>query len=301
MSRNEPKVPMTDDTPLRIAESAQETPIELAYRNASVLSRAKRELVGRLHQAPGFLVIGAQKSGTTSLHDLLVQHPSIAGANKKEVHFFDWRYGRGSAWYRAQFPYRRLGANGIAGEASPYYLFHPRCAERIAACFPRMKLVAVLREPAARALSHYHHAVRHGYEDRSLSEAIHQEQDMVAREERKLTAAPDYRSIEHRERSYVSRGLYADQLDRYRQHFPASNLLVLNSRELFETPAACVRKCYTFLGVDADYAPPALTPKNQGSYTISDKEEADVMAWLRDYYREPNIRLEAEYGISFDA
>jgi len=98
--------------------------------------------------------IGAQKSGTTSLHDLLVQHPAIAGANKKEVHFFEWRYQRGVAWYRAQFPYRRLAGKSIAGEASPYYLFHPLCAERIAVCFPHMKLIAVLRDPAARALSH---------------------------------------------------------------------------------------------------------------------------------------------------
>jgi len=123
---------------------------------------------------------------------------------------------------------------------------------------------------------------------------------MVAAEERKLAARPGYRSIEHRERSYVSRGLYAVQLDRYRLHFPPESLLVLSSRELFETPAACVGKCYDFLGVDANYAPPNLTQRNQGSYSISDKEEADVMGWLRDYYREPNARLEAEYGISFD-
>jgi len=291
---------MTDAPRSRIAESTQLTPNELAYRNASLLSRVKRELTGHLHLAPDFLVIGAQKSGTTSLHNLLVQHPDISGANKKEVHFFDWRYVRGVAWYRAQFPYRRLTGNGIAGEASPYYLFHPLCAERISTCFPRMKLIAVLREPASRALSHYHHAVRHGYEDRPLSEAIHQEHAMVAAEEQKLMMDSDYRSIEHRERSYVSRGLYADQLDRYRQYFPPANLLVLGSRELFETPAACVRKCYEFLGVDAHYAPPSLAPKNQGSYAISDKEEADVMEWLRDYYREPNRRLSAEYGISFN-
>src|SRR5947209_2592633 len=112
---------------------------------------------------PGFLIIGAQRCGTTSLYDDLVKHPSIATASQKEIHFFDLNFQKGIDWYQAQFP--GLGQKGfITGEASPYYIFHPLAPKRILAAAPEIKLIVMLRNPVNRAYSHYQHEIKIGAE-----------------------------------------------------------------------------------------------------------------------------------------
>src|SRR5262245_9795313 len=114
----------------------------------SLMARIKRPL-------PDFLIIGAQKAGTSSLYAYLVQHPQILRASMKEVHYVSTEYHRGTAWYRQQFPRsskvnnrsRRLNKPVITGEASPYYLFHPHAPQRIAALLPNVKLIVILRDP----------------------------------------------------------------------------------------------------------------------------------------------------------
>ena len=125
-----------------------------------------RRLQGRV--LPDFLIIGAQKSGTSSLYRYLAQHPQVRESVLKEVHYFDGgleagidTYALGEHWYRAHFPRRAAMAPGSRTfEASPLYLLHPLAAERIAALMPQVKLVAILRNPTDRALSHYFHNVR---------------------------------------------------------------------------------------------------------------------------------------------
>ncbi len=117
---------------------------------------------------PDFLVIGAQKSGTSSLFRYLDQHPQVRGSVPKEVHYFSGgfapapdAYARGEGWYRAHFPKKAAMGQGVrAFEATPLYLLHPLAAGRIHALMPAVKLVAVLRNPTDRALSHYFHNVR---------------------------------------------------------------------------------------------------------------------------------------------
>src|SRR5688572_4751100 len=104
---------------------------------------------------PSFLIIGVQRGGTTSLYDYLVQHPRIAPAKRKEVHYFDIRYPNGPAWYRKQFSWwLNVRRNVMTGEASPYYIFHPAVPDRVRETVPDAKLIVLLREPVARALSH---------------------------------------------------------------------------------------------------------------------------------------------------
>src|ERR1044071_7027899 len=114
---------------------------------------------------PDFLVIGAQKAGTTALYSYLRDHPAIAGPPWKEVSFFDRHFWRGDAGYRGNFPNRlslrrmraRPGAEPIGGEASPSYMFHPLAPQRVAELVPDARLIALVRNPVDRALSHYHH------------------------------------------------------------------------------------------------------------------------------------------------
>ena len=140
-------------------------------RNA--LQTLPRLVTAPQHALPDFLLLGAQKAGSTSLYVHLMQHPQIIGVARKELHFFDYKSALGSWWYRTNFPTKAemaqrsaaLGKPVLTGEASPYYLFHPHAARRIARLLPDVKLIALLRNPVDRAFSHYHHEVRGGSRD----------------------------------------------------------------------------------------------------------------------------------------
>src|SRR5947209_8592328 len=133
---------------------------------------------------PNFLILGAQKAGTTALYAYLRWHPEITGPSFKEVSFFDRHYARGERWYRAHFPARR---RPFVGEASPSYLFHPLVPERVARLLPDARLVAILRNPVDRAFSHYQHEVSLGREPLSFEEAVaHEEERMRGEVERVL-------------------------------------------------------------------------------------------------------------------
>jgi hypothetical protein len=134
-------------------------------------------LTARWRELPDFLVIGAQKAGTTALYAYLRWHPSIAGPFWKEVSFFDRHWARGEAWYRGQFPLRSSGK--VVGEASPSYVFHPLAPKRVFSLVPEVKLIVLLREPGDRAYSQYQHAVALGRETLSFEDALAAEDDRV--------------------------------------------------------------------------------------------------------------------------
>jgi hypothetical protein len=208
------------------------------------------ELTGPLRGLPAALLIGAQKSGTTSLFHYLVEHPDVLPSFGKEIHYFDLHYARGVGWYRGRFPFRhRLRRGALTLDATPYYLAHPLAPQRASQLLPNAKLVAVLRNPINRAFSHYHHEVRAGQETLSFAEAIEKESERLTGEEERLSTDPGYYSYNHHHYSYTGRGLYLDQLRRWVQHFPRSRLLVLQSERFFRDPAATTAAVHEFLGL----------------------------------------------------
>jgi len=88
---------------------------------------------------PSFVIVGAQKAGTTSLYRYLIQHPNIKSSLLKEIHYFDLNYNKSLSWYHLFFPLKTK-KNNITGEASPYYMFHPFAIERIAKVNPDIKI-----------------------------------------------------------------------------------------------------------------------------------------------------------------
>ena len=94
-----------------------------------------RRTTSRWRTLPDYLIIGAQKAGTTSLYDYLQSSPDIRPALTKEVHFFDRNFQRGPAWYRAHFPLSSATRDWVTGEASPYYLLHPRVPSLYTDCY----------------------------------------------------------------------------------------------------------------------------------------------------------------------
>lgn len=208
------------------------------------------QFTGSLRGLPSVLIIGAQKGGTTSLFNYLVQHPEVLPSLRKEVHYFDFNYDRDVNWYRAHFPYtHQLRRGALSLDASPYYLVHPLVPQRVAQLLPNAKLVAVLRNPVDRALSHYQHEVRGGREPLSFVEAIERERERLGGEEERLRNDPSYYSYSHHRYSYTLRGLYVEQLRRWTEHFPRSQLLILQSEALFRAPADATARVQEFLGL----------------------------------------------------
>lgn len=259
------------------------------------LRLAARMPSAALRALPDFLIVGTQKGGTTSLYDYLGHHPHVVPALRKEVHFFDLHYGQGVGWYRAHFPLRarlaigerRRGRRSLTGEASPYYLFHPLVARRLVSVVPAVRIIVLLRKPAERAFSHYRHERRAGREHLGFEEALAAEPDRLDGESDRLRSHGEATSEAHRQMSYVSRGLYADQLTTWFQHFPRHQVLVLASEQLFDHPAEAYRRTLEFL----DLAPvglPKFEVRNRGHPLELDPE---VRARLDERFAEPNRRL----------
>jgi len=225
---------------------------------------------------PDFMIIGTQKGGTSTLHNLLSAHPHIYMSNPKELHFFDLNYKKGVPWYADHFA--EAAAAQHVGESTPYYLFHPGVPALVAKHMPNCKFVVLLRNPVSRAYSHYQMIKKLGFETApTFEDALAQEASRVAGEEKKLLADPLYTSFSHQYFSYASRGMYAAQLQRWFKFFKRDQFLVLQSEDFFAQPQAALKKIYQFLGVDEMY-PEKFTPLNEGDYApFSSAEIAKYM------------------------
>lgn len=260
----------------------------------------RRPTAGR-RVLPTFLIIGAQRSGTTSLHYYLARHRDVHGpVRDKGVHYFDTDYGRSVAWYRSHFPLRssleRSGRPYAVGESSPYYLFHPEIPARVTRLLPDVRAVAILRDPVERTVSHHHHEVARGHEHLSLGRALEAEEERLAGQEALLAADPSAVSHAHMHHGYVARSQYATQLERWLEYLAPDQLLLLRTEELQRDPAAALGRVTAFLGIEP--LPPADYPVyNERSYADVDPE---LVAELRDRFADSEARV-AELMVHTDA
>jgi hypothetical protein len=213
--------------------------------------RAARLAARRRHAPeralPGMLVLGAQRGGTTSLYRHLANHPQVHRPLDKEIQFFSVAWGQGIDWYRCHFG--PAGDGRLNFEASPYYLYHPCAPVRVASVVPKAKLIALLRDPASRAWSHYHHNLRLGLESLSFADAIAAEPERLAGEAERLRADPTAVSFAHRHHSYLDRSRYGPQVARWRE-VAGDRLLVLRSEQLFDEPHRTFQRLLEFLELD---------------------------------------------------
>jgi hypothetical protein len=215
--------------------------LERALRPVQALRRPPtpettwRYLTADLRSLPDFVIIGAQRGGTTSLYRWLCSNPRVVPAARKEIHYFDVHYSKGKRWYRAHFPIARPGR--ITGEASPYMLFHPLAAERAARDLPSStRFIVLLRDPVQRAISHYWSSRQYdGWETEPLERAIELEPQRLAGETEKVLRGE--RSFGHATYSYLSRGEYARQLRDWFAAVGRERVLVLESERLYADPA----------------------------------------------------------------
>lgn len=188
----------------------------------------------------------------------------------------------------------RDGQRTITGEASPYYIFHPHAAKRAAATVPEAKIVALLRNPVDRAYSHYWHNVRDGLEVLSLDEAIDAEEQRISEERERLTNDESYYSKIHRSYSYLSRGIYVDQLKNWYAHFGISQVLILESGELFKDPSGTANRVQEFVGLPARALTPNQEKRNEGEYAPMAPKNRQR---LKEFFEPHNRRLYEYLGV----
>jgi len=249
-------------------------------------------------QLPSFVLVGAQRAGTTSLFRALLSHPLIHSANyHKGVNYFDVNYDRDFSWYQGHFPTtaylnsRGLDTHGlpITFEASGYYMFHPCAAERMARHLPQVRILAMLRDPVERAWSAYKHELARGYETESFERALALEDERLDGEVDRMLADPGYHSVSHRHHAYVRRGQYAEQLTRMGQYFPADRIHVLDSESFFEQPETTYGAVLDFLGL------PQVLPAGFDRWNARPSSPMDesTRARLREHFA-PHDRALAE-------
>lgn len=294
---------MTTRTALQTAPAraarAGRAGLKRGIRAAGVLSAGARPL-------PDFLVIGSKRGGSTSFYYDLIEHPAILGlfpppipllkpVGTKGVHYFDTEYAHGSTWYRSHFPTRwqrqrvshRVGEPALAGEASPYYLFHPLAAARAHDLVPHAKIIAILRDPVMRTYSHWKERRREHAEDLDFLAALEAEPSRLAGERERLLHDPGYSSYAYEQQSYATQSRYAEMLAPWLELYGRGAVFVAASEDYYADPDAVLGDCQDFLGLSRR---PTATGTTRNSAPGGSIDPA-VRARLEAYFAEQNAAL----------
>jgi hypothetical protein len=271
-------------------------------------------MTGRLRLLPDFLIIGGQRCGTSSLYYYLTEHPAILPASTKEPHFFDEYFARGQSWYRTQFPTslrKGLGMQVLTGEGTPYYLVYPHAPRRASELVPQAKLIALLRNPVDRAISQYWIERQAGFEKWSFEDAIKGEEERLAGELARMQHDEHYYSHSFRHFSYLTRGIYVEQLQNWLRFYPREQMLILKSEDLYKDPGAVLEQALAFLGVRAsghtghagrytefrNYRRPSK--KGYRKQVVPPKLDGRLRDYLSDFFEPHNARLYELLGVDF--
>ena len=294
--------------PSRLWQSARRSPpLELAASGAKAALRPVGMATTSLRPPPDFLIVGTKRGGTTSLHEYLAEHPAVLpmfpAPNAKGTYFFDEEFERGERWYRSHFPTARTrrrvalrtGDRVVSGESSPYYLFHPLAPERAKALVPGAQIIMLLRDPVARAHSHYRERMRHDTEPLSFVEALDAEEARLAGEEDRIRREPGYKSLAHRHQSYVAQSRYAVPVARWLDAF-GDQVLVLRSEDLYDDPQAVYDQVLRHLGL----APRRLADPSPRNAEPGKPLPPEIEHRLRDALADDVAELERLLGRSMD-
>ena len=266
--------------------------------------KAYRSLTRQVRVLPDFIIIGARKCGTTSLYEYLTQHPCILPALSKELYYFDYHYGKGSNWYRRNFPtqiekwaYKKaLGSHIITGEATPSYLYHPFAARRIAALLPKVRLIILLREPIEAAYSAYQFGIKTGnYTAKDIVfEKVMQEELQYIKQGGELFCQEAGTFSINPRCSYLARHAYIELIKPWLEVFDRSQIKVILSEELFTSPARIYQEVQEFLGLPP-HEVASYEQFNQNGYQ---KLAPGVAQHLEDFFVPFNDRLSDFLGRS---
>jgi tetratricopeptide (TPR) repeat protein len=245
----------------------------------------------RKEYPPDFIVVGAAKCGTSSLHHYLSRHPQILLPHKKEIDFFWKNFDRGLDWYLAHFPTITDRPDFITGEATPNYLRFPLVAQRIKGSFPKVKIIILLRNPIDRAVSWHYHKVNSGLAIGDLAQVVASEMARLA-----TLSESDFINTGYYNPDNLLSSLYIYQIKVWMELLGREQFLILKSEEFYSNPDQEMAKVLAFLGLPN--CPLDKYPQvNEGSY---DAVEPKLRKTLADYFHPYNQQLEEYLGIKFD-
>jgi hypothetical protein len=241
---------------------------------------------------PNFLIIGAARSGTTSLYDCLRSHPDVYLPQEKrpEPHFFykSGEFARGLAYYEQRYFGGWQGECAV-GEASTSYLFGADVPERVHATLPGVRLICLLRNPIDRAFSSYWHTVAGGLETLTFEDAL------VAEEQRHADLAGTPLG-EVAPFAYVARGRYFEQLNRWLRFFPRERFKIVLFDDFVARPGQAVADVLAFLAVDPALLPARAVAHANRSVPDSAAMSTSVRRLLADQFRSDVSHLQTLLG-----
>jgi hypothetical protein len=256
------------------------------------------------YKKPDFIIIGAQKAGTTSVYNYLIKHPNVLASFRKEVCFFDYCYYKGMKWYNNHFPSKLtelfykyiLRRRLLTGEATPDYFVHPNAPKRISETLPDVKLILVLRNPIDRAYSHYNHERKGKNEELSFEEAIEKEEERMNGEIQKISQDEHFFSYNLHHHGYLYKGIYEMHLSRWFDEIPRDRILIIDNQDLKDNTPQVMNTLTEFLEIPK-FKLPEYKKYYSNKYSKMSEATRDR---LKEYYKEHNMRLSELLGVSYN-
>ncbi len=246
-----------------------------------------------------FLIIGAQKAGTSALAKFISQHPEVYMGTRKEVHFFNHpdKFQHLSReqmieLYHSNFP--DPGNSTNIGEATPAYMFLPFVPKLIFNYNQNMKIICILRNPIERAWSQYVMEKNRGFEKKKFWRSIFAENIKYLNDRNNFTLVNKNDPV--RRFCYLERGLYSQQINRWMNYFPKSNILILKTQDLLADHAATMLRVYGFLNIkNRDFI-----PKQEIVFKSKENLKIDIFSkmLLQIYFIPERRRLRKMYNIN---
>lgn len=268
---------------------------------------------------PSFIIIGATRSGTTSLYLHLISHPNVLPNSKKETVFFNYAYHTNPDWYRIYFPTtleqekmqeQRKQKIMITGDATPSYLIDPFVPKRIFKMLPNVKLIVLLRNPIDRAYSHFYHNVSLGIEKLTFEQAIKKEPGRISKsfeelQNEKFTFNDNFISYflrlmtfkvkNYYKFSYLETGKYYQHLKNWMNVFPKKQFLIIKNEDYFNNPKKIYEQVQDFLDL-----PYFDLGRYKRYYEIEYQPmNNDLRKYLKEYFEPHNSKLYQYLGRDF--
>ena len=231
---------------------------------------------------PDFIISGTVRSGTTSLYYNICEHPSVLPASYDEIGFFDSNYHLGINWYRSMFPTEKEMKQvkketnfAITGEDTPFYFWKKEAAERIFQDIPNSKIIIIFRNPVDRAYSNYNLGIRKKTESLSFEDAIDEEMNFLK--------THSFRDAVDRRRSYLSKGLYENQIKIWLDNFPREQIHILCTEDMKKNPKESLLKIFQFLGIPNYTLKNPQKQKSAEYKKMNDKTRERLLTFYKPY------------------
>jgi hypothetical protein len=250
---------------------------------------------------PDFIIIGAMKSGTTSLYYNICQHQNVFEAAYDEIGFFDDNYELGLNWYRSMFPTifqkyisKLKHQKFLTGEDTPFYFWKEDAVNRINKILPNVKLIIILRNPIDRAYSNYTDRINQGKELSSFEEVIEREINLIKKNGEKNSKSNQIIDI-IKEPAYLAKGIYVNQLELWIEKFPLNQFHILSTEEMAKNPDETLQKVFEFLEIPKENikTPQKRKMKKYSPMNIKTRES------LIEFYKPYNEKLFEEINQRF--